>query len=73
MHAKIIISCSVAQGYHGVFLVFQFDQFFSEIKLHPRLSHRVSQAATHSGLWGFVGSFTRFSLVPHSAPALRRS
>ena len=43
MHAKIIIGCLVAQGYHGVFLVFQFDRFFSEVELHPRLSHRVSQ------------------------------
>lgn len=30
LHAKIIISWSVAQRYHGVFLVFEFDQFFSE-------------------------------------------
>ena len=29
-----------------------------------------TQAATHSGSWGVVGSFTSFSLVPHSAPAL---
>ena len=30
MHAKIIVSCLVAQRYHGVFLVFEFDRFFSE-------------------------------------------
>ena len=37
MRTKIIISRSVAQGYHGVFLVFEFDRFFSEVELHPRL------------------------------------
>ena len=42
-----IISRSVAHGYHGVFLVFEFDRFFSEVELHPRLSHRVSQG--HEG------------------------
>ena len=30
MHAKIIIRCSVVQRYHGVFLIFKFDRFFSE-------------------------------------------
>ena len=29
-----------------------------------------TEAAAHSGSWGVVGSFTSFSLVPHSAPAL---
>ena len=77
MHTKHIISRSVAHRYHGVFLVFEFDRFFSEVELHPRLSHQVAipgtQAATHSGSWGFVDYFTSFSLVPHSAPALCRS
>ena len=27
MHAKINISCSVVRRHHGVFLVFEFDQF----------------------------------------------
>ena len=53
MRTKNIIRRSVAHGYHGVFLVFEFDRFFSEVELHPRLSHRAAipgtQAATHSG------------------------
>ena len=129
MRAKID-SCSLAQKYHGVFLVLEFDRFFSEptnrffsgprgrffseptpqevkeawhccstrrlgtssnsfnylvvsFATCPSIRGRVpftplslgipgTQAATHSGSWGVVGSFTSFSLVPHSAPALRR-
>ena len=116
--AKIIISCSVAQRYHGVFLIFEFDRFFSEPTIRffsgPRgqffseptpvstylVTRRLgtssnsfnhlavsfatcpsirgwapstplslgitgTQAATHSGSWGFVGSFTSFSLELH--------
>jgi len=73
MRTKIIISCSVAQRYHGVFPVLEFDWFFSEPTIHffsgPRgrfFSELTPQEVRKRGIAALLADVTYSQLIQPS-------